>query len=663
MGLRIRRTTWGGGRWSAVYSLWTYWYRFLHLIGISSVDHEEVALLSAPLIRLRPAKARHLVVAHTLDPQSPTEPIGIARSETTPLHRTLFLIHFVDGDTDTDLLSSADSQPSRDSGAGHRDRARLATAFPTDTSPRAWVAVDRKTGLLSLTVAKHNAAVFEIHAAAMAHGRGGALVTLQYACETGRYLSTSVLQTSRTRIACTEQRPAGVAFYINAVPLSPALDRSASVTTYPIRAANVPAVESEAACEDRTLSTVLHASREIPVRLQSAAFNWFVALSPGADLAAATKRETGWDSFIIEFDNRTSTARVRDSRGLYLVLNESKTSFTAGLTRESSRGPDAAGRPAEGTIGQADAKSSAPHVEPGTQTERCEHNARARSSTFREASENTSSGKKKRSNHRTAADDLHSHSDERPGDAADSSQREAHLPRAERFLITLVDETDRVTLRSRKGYLSARRGGVITISQETQPGPRETFCMRLAMPSAMDESAPSLRLRHYPKGLREIEASVVVPADAALAYDVLRDYDDFHRFIKDCSHSALVSRNEEDGSLEVEMVQTHSFLVLSISMHMHLRVREDNADHKIYMQFIRGFGVKSYDGVWHAMERSDGRCTVRVRVSSAPSVPAPNFLVDGVMTHAVTATLEQIRTECILRSTASRMNIPTAPSE
>jgi ribosome-associated toxin RatA of RatAB toxin-antitoxin module len=141
----------------------------------------------------------------------------------------------------------------------------------------------------------------------------------------------------------------------------------------------------------------------------------------------------------------------------------------------------------------------------------------------------------------------------------------------------------------------------------------------------------------------------LIPASAGLAYTVLRDYDGFQRFIADCSASELVQR-KDDGLLVVRMAQAHTFLVLTLNMSLTLSVREDDAERKVHMNLMHGLGVRTYEGLWHASERADGRCQLRVKLSSSPSVPAPNFLVDGVMTHAVTATLEQIRTECILRS-------------
>jgi ribosome-associated toxin RatA of RatAB toxin-antitoxin module len=189
----------------------------------------------------------------------------------------------------------------------------------------------------------------------------------------------------------------------------------------------------------------------------------------------------------------------------------------------------------------------------------------------------------------------------------------------------------------------------VYLNQDTQPGNREQFHMRVAMPSMMDQSKPSLRLRHHAQGVREVDAHILVPASADLAFTVLRDYDGFKRFIDDCSASELVERRD-DGVLIVRMAQAHSFLVLTINMSMTLRVREDCVERNVSMDLVHGLGVRTYKGLWHASEQADGRCRLSVKLSSSPSVPAPNFLVDGVMTHAVTETLQQIRTECILRS-------------
>jgi ribosome-associated toxin RatA of RatAB toxin-antitoxin module len=652
-GLRgMRETAWGGGRWSAVYSLWTYAHRLLHVVGFTAVDHEEVALLSAPLVRLRAANAQRHVLAHAADPRDPSEPLGLVLATDASLEQTLFLLHFAPTDPSGSVAEA--------------NRARLATAFPTETSPRAWIAVDQKSGYLSLTAAEANAAVFEVRpATANPSARRGADVSLYFKCAAGTFLSVAAPQSTRVRV-CRSVEGRTEVFCMNTMPVAPARNPSVGCVGDPNQA---------------TLAAAVQRTKDLPVRLQSVAHGWFVASSPSAPLAAASKKETGWDAFVIEFDHATSMARIRDSRGLYLILSQDLKSFTAGITRDdptraaaalsahvvnpltsspivSRIGPTlSTAIPASPSLCVTDGVSSKPTPVPVHQRKTHSQDPLADCTSSQNnnspglqpppsltlknhpIAEPPQNGKSKTTRGRE-----HLHGDD-DGDVHCAGD----LPRAERFLVSIHDHHDRVTLRSRKGYLSARPNGTVQISQNTTPGIREQFYLRVALPSMMDQSSPSLRLRHYPQGLREVDASIVIPASASVAYEVLRDYDGFQRFIDDCSESALLER-KADGTLVVRMCQAHSFLVLTITMSMTLRVEENDQERKIRMDLIQGLGVKLYKGVWHAIERPDGRCGLRVQISSAPAVPAPNFLVDGVMSHAVTATLEQIRNECILRS-------------
>lgn len=234
---------------------------------------------------------------------------------------------------------------------------------------------------------------------------------------------------------------------------------------------------------------------------------------------------------------------------------------------------------------------------------------------------------------------------------------DGEVPRPENFAVLTEDAGDRVMFRSRKGYLSARRGGRVVLSKDTVPGRREQFHLRLALPSMMDQSKPRLRLRTMPGGARQTEASVLVPAPARIAYEVLCDYDGFCNFIRDASESRVLERRSAT-ELSVLMVQCHSFLMLTIPMTMALRVKEDPEARVVRMDLERGLGVKQYNGVWSAEERPDGRCLIRCTLLALSAVPAPGFLVDGLMSHATMSTMEQLRVECIRRSSAEGPRSP-----
>lgn len=493
-----------GGRWTAVNSLWTYIHRLLHVIGITSIDHEELALLSAPLIRLR-AFHQDLVLAHYPDPLRPDEPLGFVPSSQPPLSASLFYLH---------LDHSDPANP---------DRIRLATA----AAPRAWLAVDYKSGSLFLSVSELAATIFSLQP------NGSTGISLSCVCAAGRYLSVAGrARISGSTLGSTET------FVLNVVPESPTLGNEVM---------------------DGTMKRAYERVSESHVRIQSKAFGWFCASPPGCDVGRGGGKEVGWDGFTLEYDCATKSARVRDSRGSYIGFNRDMNGLMA----------------------------------------------------------DTGSGT------------------------------------GELFGVEIVGPDDRVQLRSRKGYVSVKRGGRVVLSQSTLPGKREQFYLRLALPSMMDESRPRLRMRTCDGGARQVEASVTVPAQADVAYQVLCDYEGFCNFVRDASESRILERTGE-RTLKVLMVQCHSFLMLTIPMRMELDVVEYPEDKKVSMNLLKGFGVKLYRGVWQAVETPDGRCQMKCSLTASTSVPAPGFLLDGLISHATKSTMEQLRVECIRRTLTAK---------
>lgn len=515
--------------------MWTYVHRVLHVLGVAAIDKEEVALLSGPLVRIRAVRPRRrsVVLAHYPDHLYPDEPVGWVDPAEVPFHQTLFFLHI-----DT-------SDPQRP------DRARIATAAPSDTTPRAWLALDPKTGVISLTVSELSAAVFNVRVSPTR--RHGAEVTLQCTCTAGSYLSVHE-DTMRARVNANSVTPSE-RFLINNVPLPPTLSPSSD----------------DQPPHDCTMAVAYNATRSSPLRIQSRAFGWFLSSKPGAPLASSSSKDAGWDGFTLEYDSPTRSALLRDSRGLYLGFNSEMDKFVA-------------------------ATDPGNELDTATNEHRC-----------------TGGGH-------------------------------------ERFAVETVGEDDRVVLRSRKGYLSARRGGSIVISQDTEPGRREQFYLRQALPSMMDQSTPRLRIRTVPGGARQVEASVLVPAPVSIAYDVIRDYAGFSQFLTDASESRIVQRRSPT-ELTVLMVQCHTFLVLTIPMTLVLDVIENHDRRILLMNLKSGLGVKEYKGRWEAIERPDGRCLIRCTILAASSVPAPGFLLDGLMSHATQKTMEELRTEAIRRST------------
>lgn len=229
--------------------------------------------------------------------------------------------------------------------------------------------------------------------------------------------------------------------------------------------------------------------------------------------------------------------------------------------------------------------------------------------------------------------------------------------RGERFVVEDVGGgcDDRVRLRSRKGYLSVLRNGEVRLERERSPGPREMFWLRLALPSMLEHSEPRRSLRKEPGGTRVVEASVEVPTDAETAYEVISDYEGFVNFVEDAAESGVLERTDE-RHLRVRMVQSHSFLVLTLNLAMIMDVEESPEEGKVCMEMVSGFGVKEYKGVWQAVPKGGDAesCVLSCVLRATPAFPAPAFLVDGIITHATCATLAQLRVECLRRKGASK---------
>lgn len=172
--------------------------------------------------------------------------------------------------------------------------------------------------------------------------------------------------------------------------------------------------------------------------------------------------------------------------------------------------------------------------------------------------------------------------------------------------------------------------------------------MFLDAPSA--PSPPKVELNHRGSGLREVDGTISVEAPASVAYDVLRDYEGFERFIAD-SRCVVLSRSGPCDLL-VRMSQLRSFLGLTLSLSLTLAVEEDHAARTVAMSLVRGLGVREYKAHFEVQETTPGCCVLRTVVASAPSVPAPRFLIDGIMRNSVASTLEQIRDECMTKDAA-----------
>lgn len=514
-----------GGRWTAVYSPWTYVHRMLHILGIEAVDNEEVTLLSAPLVRIHLPRRweQPLVLAHDPTPQHPDEPLCWVNHSHISFMTTLFLLHFDSSDTN------------------NPDRARLATAAPIRDTPRSWLSVDTKTGRLSLTVSELSAAVFNVKSQV----QGGApRFALQYPCNTGRFLSTYG-PSHRARIVDAEPGYSSW-LYIHVVPLPPTLSLSSAVPT------------------DPTLASAFNCPRTAYICIQSKALGFCLAAKPDSLVNAAHgASDNVWRPILIDYDCHTRSAVMSDARGRPLYVS---------------------------------------------------------------------------------SDGLRSVPEDWPRNKVSPPGRS----REDRFNLTRVEDDDAFVIMTRRGYLSARRGNRLVISQDTSAADQEQFVFHIVLPSQTDDRAPRVLMRMCENGVRQLNATVTVAADVGTAFDVITDYNGFKDFMEDASESEILERRN-DRELTVRMVQCHSFLMLTLPISMTLDVVEEPERHAVTLKLIKGLGIREYKGVWTATSLNVNQSTVCCTLWAATAVPAPSFLVNGLMINAMTESMMQIREECTRR--------------
>lgn len=518
-----------GGRWSSVYSFRTCVNRALHVLGFSVVDDEEVALLSAPSVRLHLPRrwGRTVVLSHHPTPQYPDEPLCWVESSQTPYESSVFFLHFDSSD------------------ASNPDRAKLATSASTDDTPRSWLSVSQKTGRLSLTVSKHSATAFNVVASPQ---KGHPRFALQVICDAGQFLTISEPD-NRARVIGTEK---GFSTWLS-IRLVPLPSTLSLLSEHP---------------SDPTLVAVLNSPLVASIRIQSKSRGFHLTVKPGAVVTASKSRmDISWEAVTLNYDYYTKSALICDGRGAPLYVSD---------------------------------------------------------------------------------DHVHS--------VPDSWSKDKPSPgrsRQDRFGLRRVDDDDAVVISSRKGFLSTRGGGRIRLNKDTLPGDQERFILHIALPSQAGDRSPKVQLNVRENGVREVSAGISVTADPSIAFEVLTDYNGFKDFLEDASESEVLDRRN-DRELSIRMVQCHSFLMLTIPISMTLDVLEEPERFKVTLSLIKGFGVREYKGLWEVIPLDNCQCKVTVRLRVATTIPAPGFLLNGLMSNAAAESMTQIREECLRRQVSRK---------
>ena len=150
----------------------------------------------------------------------------------------------------------------------------------------------------------------------------------------------------------------------------------------------------------------------------------------------------------------------------------------------------------------------------------------------------------------------------------------------------------------------------------------------------------TVRVSRDPAGL-QVEGRCVVEAPAAVAWEVLTDYDGIDGFVSSMKESRVAGRG--DHHVLVEQVAVGRLFLFSRRFRATLFI-EETPRTKITFKDVLGTDFVSYRGEWR-IEDQAGRVTIVYRVGAKPSRSVPDFVARGLFGRTARELLSQVRDE------------------
>jgi len=150
----------------------------------------------------------------------------------------------------------------------------------------------------------------------------------------------------------------------------------------------------------------------------------------------------------------------------------------------------------------------------------------------------------------------------------------------------------------------------------------------------------TVRVSRSPAGL-QVEGRCVVEAPAAVAWEVLTDYDGIDGFVSSMKESRVAGRG--DHHVLVEQVAVGRLFLFSRRFRTTLFV-EETPPTRITFEDVSGRDFESYRGEWR-IEDAAGRVTIVYQVGAKPSSSVPDFMARGAFRRTVRELISQVRIE------------------
>jgi carbon monoxide dehydrogenase subunit G len=164
------------------------------------------------------------------------------------------------------------------------------------------------------------------------------------------------------------------------------------------------------------------------------------------------------------------------------------------------------------------------------------------------------------------------------------------------------------------------------------------------MADARGDAVPQVSVRED-GGVYSVTAQFEVPQPAAVALDVLTDYDRIPRFMPDVKSSIVRERSADHIVVEQEAVAR----AMLFSKRIHLRLDVRTNDGAISFRDTSGRSFSKYEGSWRVSEQN-GRTIVRYDLSAQPAFDVPAFLLTRLLKRDANQMIERLRTEIAARA-------------
>ena len=169
-----------------------------------------------------------------------------------------------------------------------------------------------------------------------------------------------------------------------------------------------------------------------------------------------------------------------------------------------------------------------------------------------------------------------------------------------------------------------------------------------ALPGTAQTAAPGGVIVQEQQGLYRVTARFTVAAPPAAVLEVLTDYENIPRFMRDVTRSVV--RERAAGSAIVEQEAQARVMLFSKTIHLLLAIREQA--HGLTFVDTSGRSFTSYTGGWGVFGGPD-ETTVVYELEARPAFDVPRFVLVRALRNDSTRMIERLRAEMTARSQAA----------